>query len=219
MKTSLPDFSYEQTYWKDGYVVIGLDEVGRGCLAGPVTVGGVCMDMSSTDINKLLSFGINDSKQLSRAKRKKLSNVLKHSCQFLTASTPTEDINKRGIVPCIKHAMSEIVLNFKKQLPNKKIILLIDGLPIQHIPYIDDIPRVSIVKGDGACISIAAASILAKVERDEYMNLLDEQFPAYEWKQNKGYGTIKHRNAIKTYGITPYHRTLFVRNIIRNVNT
>ncbi len=215
MQRSLPDFSYEQTYWNQDYVVIGLDEVGRGCLAGPVTVGGVCMQLNSTDTEKLMKVGINDSKKLSAKKREQISSVLKNNCDFYTASSSVEDINNLGIVDSIKKAMSTIVLHFKKKLPDKKIILLIDGLPIQHIPYIDDIKRVSIIKGDGACISIAAASILAKVERDLYMNSIDNEYPAYEWKHNKGYGTLTHRNTIQTIGISPYHRTLFVRNSLQ----
>lgn len=215
MKSPLPDFSYEQQYWQNEFVVIGLDEVGRGCLAGPVTVGGVCMEFGGINMTNFLKLGVNDSKKLSAQKRELLSAQLKNMCSFKTASTDIHDINSIGIVESIKKAMSNIVLYFKKQLPNKKILLLLDGLPIHHLPYIDDIPRVSIVKGDGKCISIAAASILAKVERDEYMNLLDNEFPVYDWKKNKGYGTVVHRNAIKEHGITPHHRTLFVRNILK----
>lgn len=215
MKTALPDFTHEKIYWNQDYVIIGLDEVGRGCLAGPVTVGGVCMKLNGTDTDKLMKLGINDSKKLSAKKRESISEILKNTCRFNTSSIDTDSINKLGIVTCIKQAMSNIVLNFKKELSNSKIILLIDGIPMRDIPYINDIPQVAIIKGDGVCISIAAASIIAKVERDEFMNQIDMEYPAYNWKVNKGYGTLSHRNAIKQYGISPYHRTLFVRNVLQ----
>ncbi len=214
MKIPPPDFTYELTYLQKDYAVIGLDEVGRGCLAGPVTVGGVCFTQVPDDIKKWLTMGIHDSKKLTALKRENLATLLKEKCLYETASTSVDQINKKGIVQSIFQSMAEIVQSFKKRLPDKKIILLIDGAPISHIPYINDLERVSIVKGDCTCISIAAASILAKVERDEHMNVLDNEYPAYFWKENKGYGTAKHRHAIQNVGISPYHRTLFIRNIL-----
>lgn len=214
MKQPPPDFTYELPYLQRDYAVIGLDEVGRGCLAGPVTVGGVCFAEMPTNLDEWMKMGIHDSKKLSALKRQQLSDLLKEKCIYETASSPVDRINTKGIVHSIFQAMAAIVQSFKKRLPDKKIILLIDGAPISHIPYINDLERVSIVKGDGKCISIAAASILAKVERDEHMNVLDTEYPAYFWKENKGYGTVKHREAIKQVGISPHHRTLFVRNIL-----
>ena len=211
----LPDFNYELEYWEKGYAVIGLDEVGRGCLAGPVTVGGVCFTEKPSNIDYWLTMGIQDSKKLSPKKRSEMYDLLKDTCHFKTASTQVSDINAKGIVHSIYLAMAEIITAFKKSLSDRKIILLIDGAPISHIPYINDIERLSIVKGDGKCISIAAASILAKVERDAHMDILNEKHPAYCWNENKGYGTLKHRTAIREHGLTPYHRTLFTRNILK----
>ncbi len=215
MKQSFPDFSYETEWWQKGYAVIGLDEVGRGCLAGPVTIGGVCFTSPPENLDEWLHMGINDSKKLSSKKRSELYSKLSNICDFRTASTEVRGINQNGIVPSIYKGMAQIVLSFKKTLPDKKIILLIDGAPISHIPYINDVARVSIVKGDGKCISIAAASILAKVERDEFMIELDSKHPQYFWKDNKGYGTLQHRTAIRELGVTPCHRTLFIRNILK----
>lgn len=214
---AFPDFTFEEKYWQDGYVVIGIDEVGRGCLAGPVTVGGVSIDSKNLLKNEWLQLGVNDSKKLSAKTREKLVPILMEKCMYSTASVNSEKINELGIVTCIKLAMSKVVQNIQLHFPSKQIILLIDGLPISHIPYINDIPRVSIIKGDGKSISIAAASIIAKVERDLYMSSLSTEFPDYDWVTNKGYGTLKHRSAIQKHGISPHHRTLYIRKILSNV--
>jgi len=210
-----PDFSFEEKYGNKGYTIIGIDEVGRGCLAGPVTVGAVCINTHIIDKQKWLSYGINDSKQITPLQREQLAVIVKKQCLYSTSFIAPQHINSHGIVHSVVAGISNVVLKCKKSFPDNKIILLIDGLPISHIPYINDIQRVSIVKGDGKSISIAAASIIAKVERDEYMNELSKQYPHYAWDENKGYGTVKHRNAIKQYGVTSHHRNLFVRNILK----
>lgn len=211
----MPTFELEDQYWQEDYTVIGIDEVGRGCLAGPVTVGAVALE-NSTDKKKWLQFGINDSKKLSATKRESICETISSQCTYSLSFISTEKINSLGIVQSILEGMAESVQNIIKSLHNKKIVLLIDGLPISHIPYINDIPRVSVVKGDGKSISIASASIIAKVKRDSLMEELSSSYPNYMWDENKGYGTLKHRNAIQKYGISPYHRTKFVRNILRS---
>jgi ribonuclease HII len=220
VKKNTPNFAFEDNLWKQKYLVIGIDEVGRGALAGPLTLGAVVFSSSLSDEAKkaILKLGINDSKLLQPSKRNTLSSFIKKNCLFAkTVSIHTKKINSLGIVPAWKECIAHLVQIIHKDFPDNKIHLLIDGLPIQHIPYINDIPRTGIVKGDMKCISIAAASIIAKVERDNYMKLFSLQYPKYDWQTNKGYGTKIHRNAIQTFGATPMHRDLFLRKIIMTV--
>ncbi len=211
-----PHLQHELTYWKNGYTVIGIDEVGRGCLAGPITVGAVCFSPEIHTKYDLLALGINDSKKLSSLARNSLSKTIKTiSLVAHTASSPVEMINKKGIVFALLDAIGQVVLKCVSSLPDNKIILLIDGPTVPHIPYINTIERQGIIRGDSESISIAAASILAKVERDMHMEMLSQQHPFYRWHENKGYGTEKHRNAIKEFGSTTHHRTLFIRNVLK----
>ncbi len=220
MKKKLPDFSFENTLWKENYLVVGIDEVGRGALAGPLTLGAVIFHKQMTDIlkNTISHFGIADSKVLSPLKRIELSGLIKKTCLFAkTISIHTDKINSLGIIPAWKACVAHLVAMIQKGFPDNKIHLLIDGLPMNHIPYINSVPRTGIVKGDSRSISIAAASIIAKVERDEYMKLFSVRYPHYLWDRNKGYGTKSHREAITKFGSTPFHRDLFLRKIIMSV--
>lgn len=217
MKT--PHFQYENEYWQKGYVVIGIDEVGKGCLAGPITVGAVAFAPTLTlqEKRKILATGINDSKQLPVKKREQLIHIIKNQAHYTaTASSDVEVINSKGIELALSQAIANIVLKYRLDFPDNKILLLVDGRTIANIPYINDIERKHIVKGDSICVSIAAASIIAKVSRDTYMKtLLGHE--KYAWERNKGYGTKHHREAIMQYGITKYHRTLFVRNVLSSI--
>ncbi len=216
---STPHFELEREYWKQGYTVIGIDEVGRGSLAGPITVGGVCFspDLSAQEESSILTYGINDSKKLSARKREKLIEPIKtHAIFFTTASSDVKTINKYGIEYALSEAIAQIVKNYMRAHPNSKIHLLVDGRGIYDIPYMRTIKKTHIIAGDGISVSIASASILAKVNRDQYMEKLsgNEQ---YCWKSNKGYGTKNHREAIVSLGLTPHHRLLFVRKILHAV--
>lgn len=175
----------------------GTDEAGRGCLAGPVTAAAVILP--SVFENSLL----NDSKQLSESKRAFLRPIIElEALTFSVAHVFEEDIDKINILNASILAMHKAVSSLK----TTPEFIIVDGnrfKPLQTIPY------ETIIKGDGKYLSIAAASILAKTYRDAYMDSIHEEYPMYNWKQNKGYPTAEHREAIKKYGITKYHRKSF----------
>lgn len=217
MKSS-PHFEYENNYWHKGYAVIGIDEVGRGCLAGPITVGAVCFPstLSVADQKKILKLGIQDSKKLTPRKRVRLADLIKHSTIYCaTASSDVETINKEGIECALRIAIAQVAQKYMLAFPESKLSLLVDGRTIPNIPYINDIERTHIIGGDGISVSIAAASIVAKVSRDQYMDELSGH-KLYGWEKNKGYGTKQHCEAIAKYGLTPHHRLLFVRKVLRS---
>lgn len=175
----------------------GCDEAGRGCLAGPVVAAAVILP------NGFKSETLNDSKQLSEKKRLTLrkeieENAIAYSVCFIT----NQEIDKINILNASFKAMSQAV----KQLNIRPELLLIDGNRF-HTDL--KIPYNCIIKGDAKYQSIAAASILAKTYRDEYMETLAKDYPEYNWQKNKGYPTKAHREAIKQFGITPHHRLTF----------
>lgn len=175
----------------------GCDEAGRGCLAGPVFAAAVIFPK---DYNNPI---LNDSKKLSEKKRMELRPIIeKEALAFAVASVSPAEIDKINIHQASYKAM-HIALD---HLAIKAEHLIIDGN--KFVPYLD-IPYECIVKGDGKYLSIAAASILAKTYRDEYMDNLAKEFPNYDWLSNKGYPTVKHRNAVLQYGLTPHHRKTF----------
>lgn len=190
---------YEQAYYDKGLqYIVGVDEVGRGPLAGPVVAAAVILDP-----DKLMSLmGVNDSKQLSRSKREMLYEKIKAAT--ITSSfgiIDNQTIDRINIYQATIEAMKQAIKGLAKQPEH----LLIDAVKIPNITYSMD----SIVKGDQKSISIAAASILAKVKRDNIMASLHEAYPVYAFNKNQGYGTKEHLNAIQKYGITPYHRQSF----------
>ena len=175
----------------------GCDEAGRGCLAGPVFAAAVILP--ETFQNELL----NDSKQLTEKRRYALRPVIEQEAlAWAVGIVMPEEIDRINILKASFLAMHRAV----DQLKVRPQHLLIDGN--RFTPY-PEVPHTTIVKGDGTYMSIAAASILAKTYRDDYMNQLDEQFPVYHWKENKGYPTKAHREAIRQFGITPHHRKSF----------
>ncbi|MFM6925121.1 MAG: ribonuclease HII [Ferruginibacter sp.] len=175
----------------------GLDEAGRGCYAGPVFAAAVILPK---DFHHPL---LNDSKQLNEKQRDLLRPVIeKESIAFAVASADNETIDKINILQASFTAMHRSV----DQLKTAPEFLLIDGNRFKAYP---NIPHQCIVKGDGKYASIAAASILAKTYRDEFMQKIHAQFPQYGWDKNKGYGTATHRKAINAYGLCSYHRKSF----------
>ncbi|THD30658.1 ribonuclease HII [uncultured Flavobacterium sp.] len=175
----------------------GTDEAGRGCLAGPVTAAALILPEDF--LNELL----NDSKQLSEKNRDFLRPVIEENalCYSVTHIEPGI-IDEINILNASIHAMQECIKKLNP-IPN---YIIVDG---NRFKPIANIPHSCIIKGDSKYLSIAAASILAKTYRDEYMNQIHEEFPMYNWKQNKGYPTKEHREAIKKYGTTKYHRMSF----------
>lgn len=178
-------------------VEAGCDEAGRGCLAGAVYAAAVILPPGFR--NELL----NDSKKLTEKQRYELRTVIEQEATaWAVGVVSPEEIDKINILNASFLAMHRAVVQLKV-VPQH---LLIDGNRFNPYP---DIPHTTIVKGDGKYLSIAAASILAKTYRDDYMNRLHEEYPMYDWKSNKGYPTKKHRAAIATYGTSPYHRMSF----------
>lgn len=175
----------------------GTDEAGRGCLAGPVTAAAVILPLSFN--NSLL----NDSKQLSEKNRNQLKSIIESEASHFSIEHIYEtEIDKINILNASIKAMHQSISNLNIE-PN---YIIVDGNKFK--PY-KSIPHKTIIKGDGKYLSIAAASILAKTYRDLYMEQLHEEFPMYNWKRNKGYPTKEHREAIKKYGPTKYHRKSF----------
>ncbi len=175
----------------------GTDEAGRGCLAGPVTAAAVILPKNFR--NKI----INDSKQLTELHRDQLRPIIeKKAVCFSVQHCDMEEIDQINILNASILAMHKCIENLNPQ-PE---FILVDG---NRFKAFASIPHECIIKGDGKFLAIAAASILAKTYRDEFMTRIHEEYPMYNWKQNKGYPTIEHREAIKKYGTTKYHRQSF----------
>jgi len=180
-----------------GRLEAGCDEAGRGCLAGPVTAAAVILPPDFA--NDLL----NDSKQLTERQRDLLRPVIeREALAWAVAMVSPQEIDRINILRASITAMHRAL----DQLALRPEAILVDGN--RFYPY-HDIPHTTIVKGDGKLMSIAAASILAKTHRDEFMRRLDEEFPQYGWARNKGYPTPDHRAAIATHGVSPHHRRTF----------
>ena len=174
----------------------GTDEAGRGCLAGPVTAAAVILP------NNFKNEILNDSKQLSEKKRELLKPLIEsESISYGVAHVFPEEIDKINILNASILAMHKSILQL-----NEVEFISVDGNKFKNI---NGIPFQTIIKGDGKYLNIAAASILAKTFRDAYMETIHQEFPMYNWKKNKGYPTKEHRDAIKKFGISKYHRKSF----------
>ncbi|TXI63814.1 MAG: ribonuclease HII [Flavobacterium sp.] len=195
----------------------GTDEAGRGCLAGPVTAAAILLPYNF-QLNLL-----NDSKQLSEKIREKLKpEIEEKAISFAITHIFPNEIDEINILNASMKAMQECILQLN---PTPEHIIVDGNRPLNgklgmkqktgkifnsdEIELLKSIPNTSIIKGDGKYLSIAAASVLAKTYRDEYMNKIHEEFPMYNWKKNKGYPTKDHREAIKKYGPCKYHRMSF----------
>jgi ribonuclease HII len=188
------------SYYQDQLMEAGCDEAGRGCFAGPVFAAAVILPKD------FYHPVLNDSKQLTAEQRTELKYVIKENAiAYAVAMVDNDEIDQINILRASFKAM-HLALDKLRKRPS---FLLIDGN--RFTPY-KKLKHQCIVEGDGKYASIAAASILAKTHRDAYMKQLHKEFPHYNWKQNKGYGTPEHRNAIQAHGLCRYHRKSF--NII-----
>lgn len=186
-----------QPYLIEGRIEAGCDEAGRGCLAGPVTAAAVILPPDFS--NEIL----NDSKQLTERQRNMLRPIIeREALAWAVAFVSPEEIDKINILRASITAMHRAI----DQLSLRPEHLLIDG---NRFTAYHDIPHTTIVKGDGKMMSIAAASVLAKTHRDEYMCRIAHEYPCYHWLENKGYPTRAHRDAIAKFGPSPYHRMSF----------
>ena len=182
------------SHFYEGKIEAGCDEAGRGCLAGSVYAAAVILPENYQ--NDLL----NDSKQLTEKKRYQLREIIQRDAVAWAVGIVTpEEIDKINILNASILAMHRAL----DQLKVRPEAIIVDG---NRFKKYQDLPHTTIVKGDGKYLSIAAASILAKTYRDDYMNELAKEYPQYDWLSNKGYPTKKHRDAIRQFGITPYHR-------------
>jgi ribonuclease HII len=201
---TLPTLEEEMALFEQGYsFVAGLDEAGRGCLAGPVVAAAVILPLSS-DIEDILARfnGVNDSKQLTMLARERLyDQIMQNALAVGVGSGSVEMIDKCNILQATKHAMRDAL----DQLSPTPQALLLDAI---HLPGLT-IPQRSLIKGDARCLSIAAASIIAKVTRDRLMLTLHKEYPEYGFDQHKGYGTVAHLAALQSHGATPHHRYSF----------
>ena len=186
-----------KSHMNPGLIEAGCDEAGRGCLAGSVFAAAVILP------EDYVNDGLNDSKQLSAKRRYELRREIERDALAWAVGVVTpEEIDEINILNASILAMHRAL----DQLKVRPEAIIVDGnrfKPYRFIPY------TTVVKGDGKYLSIAAASILAKTYRDDYMDRLAEEFPQYGWTENKGYPTKAHREAIAEYGITPYHRKSF----------
>lgn len=199
--TSLKEI--EKKLHQDGFEnICGIDEAGRGPLAGPVVVAGVIMPRDS------MIEGVNDSKKVSEKKRELLyDEIIEEAISYSVSIIGQDVIDEINILNATKQGVTSVV----KGLDVRPDLIIIDAL--QHIDT-DGIKYESIIKGDAKCYSIAAASIIAKVTRDRIMREWDNVYPQYGFVQHKGYGTAKHIAAIKEYGLCPIHRRSFTKNFV-----
>jgi ribonuclease HII len=199
---SVPNLEHEMGLWASGYrYVAGLDEAGRGAWAGPVVAAAVVLPSDRPGLIQHLA-GVRDSKVLTAARREYLLEIIiEHALTWAAGAVPPEEIDCLGIVPATRCAMSQAV---DALLPAASY-LLIDYLALPDVP----LPQHHLPKGDMKVLSIAAASIVAKVHRDRMMADLDACYPGYGFAQHKGYGTTKHRAALAALGPCPAHRMSF----------
>lgn len=192
----------KELYEKGFKNICGIDEAGRGPLAGPVVVAGVIMPKDS------MIEGVNDSKKVTEKRREKLYDlILEEAISYSVAIIGHDVIDEINILNATKQGVTEVI----KGLDIKPDLILVDAL--EHINT-EGIPYEPIIKGDAKCYNIAAASIIAKVTRDRIMREWDEIYPQYGFINHKGYGTAKHIAAIKEYGLCPIHRKTFTKKFV-----
>jgi len=208
-----PDLREEMALYRQGYrLVAGLDEAGRGSWAGPVAAGAVILPLDNGRLEQALD-GVRDSKELGPLERERLYDVIQAEALAVgMGMVPPDQIDELGIVPATKEAMALAIA----QLPYPPDFLLVDFIGLPRL----DCPQKSIVHGDALSLSIAAASIVAKVSRDRFMVELDGQYPGYGFARHKGYGTPQHRAALDRLGPCPIHRFSYtpVRAAMRGRN-
>jgi len=203
----MPDFSIENDARNNGYQIIaGVDEAGRGPWCGPVVAGAAILDPATLPEDLLK--GLDDSKKLKAEKREALLERLKQHAIIGVGEASVEEIDRFNILAATMMAMKRAVEDLKTPVD----LALIDGNKTPDL----DCPAQAVVKGDGKSLSIAAASIVAKVTRDKIMEELADAYPGYGWEKNAGYGTKAHQEALAAHGVTPHHRKSFapIRRLI-----
>jgi ribonuclease HII len=207
----MPSFAAEKQFQRQGLLLIaGLDEVGRGAWAGPLVAGAVILPEPTRALRQALA-AINDSKQLRPAQREECALVIRaQAIAFAIGMVSAEAVDRLGVV-CATHTAMRRAL---AALTTQPQALLLDAFPLPEC----DLPQRAIIRGDAHSFSIAAASIIAKVERDALMHDLHTQYPQYQWASNKGYGTAAHQSALREFGPSPEHRKSFAPIRQRTLN-
>lgn len=197
-----PHLKFEKEVWGADGLAAGVDEVGKGCVAGPVVAAAVIFP-PNTKIHKK----IRDSKTMTQKAREEMFEYILENCHdFGIGLATAEEINDHGINPATQRALVRAV----KGLKTSPDLVLVDAVEIVGIPQLQK----AVIKGDAHIYSVAAASVVAKVFRDAIVAGFDNVYPEYKFSAHKGYGTKVHQEAIKSYGLTPEHRTLFCRKFI-----
>ncbi|MCB9450276.1 MAG: ribonuclease HII [Anaerolineaceae bacterium] len=199
---------HEHDYYGQGFrFIVGIDEAGRGPWAGPVAAGAVCLPLATPNLSQTLA-GVRDSKQMTPRQRTQLVETIKQTAMgWGVGSASSADIDRLGIIPATKLAMHRALAmlqaNSNIEQPD---CLFLDAM---LWPEMEFIPQVSLIGGDARSLSIAAASVIAKVWRDEFMLQLDQAYPQYGFAAHKGYGTAQHQAALEKHGPAPVHRHSF----------
>lgn len=210
MKQKLNNLEIKSFLESSSLTILGVDEVGRGCIAGPVCAGVVIFNLESkSNLSRYV-----DSKLIKPQVRQVLSDEITEQHQSAIGWSTVEEIDELNIRQASLLAMHRAVLSLiekykykTNKIENKKMVILVDGIDV--IPNLEDIKQFSVIKGDQLVRQISAASIIAKVARDHLMKEISIQHHVYGFEKHKGYGTVLHRDAIKKYGITNYHRKTF----------
>lgn len=206
---TFPHNYYEEAYWRENKLVCGIDEVGRGCLAGPVVAAAALLPANTTYKD------LKDSKCMSEKARNTAFSWLKENCLYGIGIVNSKYIDQHNIRNATLLAMHKACMHLLSTLQQPPSAFLVDAMPLsfQNSVY-QNIPVYSFIKGEQKSSSIAAASIIAKVWRDDLITHVDQQFPGYHLSQHKGYGTAKHRMALKEKRDSIIHRTTFLKNIL-----
>jgi ribonuclease HII len=211
---------YEKQLYNQGYRhILGMDEAGRGAWAGPVSVGAVCLPLGLKDLRKQLP-EVRDSKIMTPLQRERMVEKIKeHAVAWGVGSASNSEIDEIGINPATRLAMQRALDDALKRFPKfKPDCLFLDAMIWPE--KLKDYPQITMVDGDARSFTVAAASIIAKTWRDQIMRDLDEELPQYNFGTHKGYGTGSHHSALKTYGLSPFHRTSYapIRKLIEQGN-
>lgn len=211
----------EKKIWRKKYLVIGIDEVGRGSLAGPLTIASVCYQPTINQQVDKERFLIKDSKKISPKKREKLAFwIKKQALIFSIKNISPKTIDRKGVVFAFEKGVLSVVKKIIKKINRQKFVVLIDGFLVKKINSVFKnklIFQQALVNGDNRCFSIASASIIAKVYRDQLMIRLSKKYPNYHFDKNKGYGTKEHFKALKIFGLTKIHRRRYLKKFLASL--
>lgn len=204
-------YEYEQKFWYENLLVCGIDEVGRGCLAGPVVTTAAILHPNSYHPK------LKDSKLLKPETMLEVYTWLMQNCNFNIAINSARIIDQKNIYKATQITMKSALLHLFATAPTKPSLILVDAMPLilKNTPY-DNIPKESLIKGESKSASIAAASIIAKITRDAILQRINKSFPCYNLKQHKGYATQEHQALILKHNSSIIHRKSFLKNLAIN---